>query len=94
MLAGESATTIARRPCGWSSAYSIAEHAAPRLADDGVAAADPEVAVERDELALEQLAVQKSAGASGQVLALAAAELVVEDAGRGRTGDRSAIGST
>ena len=42
------------------------EHAAPRLPDDDVAVGDPELVRERDELVLEERAVQKSTGASGR----------------------------
>src|SRR4051812_17899108 len=56
------------------------EHAAPRLADDGVPLVDAEMARQRDELVLEELRRPEVGRRIGQVLAVATAELVVEDA--------------
>ena len=70
------------------------EHRAPRLADDRVAVGDGEVPGELGELVLEQPGCPEVDGRVGQELALAAAELVVEDAGAAepaQVGDRLAV---
>ena len=70
------------------------EHPAPRLADDRVPVGDAEVPRELGELVLEELRRPEVGGRVGQELALAAAELVVEDAGAAgpaQVGDRLAV---
>ena len=70
------------------------EHPAPRLADDRVPVGDAEVPGELGELVLEQPGCPEVGGRVGQELALAAAELVVEDAGAAepaQVGDRLAV---
>ena len=86
MLAGESATTIARSPAGWSSACSIASIPPHDWPTTAYRSAIPSSPRELDELVLEELRRPEVGRRVGQVLALAAAELVVEDAARGRTG--------
>ena len=59
----------------------LPEEAAPRLAEDVVAVADPEVVDEVRELAHEELDRPEVGAALGQVRRLAVSELVVEDDG-------------
>ena len=62
------------------------EHPAPRLADDRVAVGDPEVTRQLTKLVLEELRRPEVRGGVRKMLALAAADLVVQDARRGRSG--------
>ena len=94
MLAGESATTIARSPAGWSSACSIASIPPQDWPTIAYRPAIPRCRVSSDELVLEELRRPEVGGRVGEMLAPAAAELVVEDAaaaGPGEIGDRLAV---
>jgi hypothetical protein len=67
------------------------QHPAPGLPDHVIAPGDPELIDERPELVLEELGGPERRVGVGQVIALAVAELVVEDArapGAVQLGDR------
>ena len=94
MLAGESATTIAAQARRVVERVLHREHPAPGLPDHGVPAGDAELRGQLDQLVLEELRRPELGGRVGQVLALAAADLVVEDAGAAvpaQLGDRLAV---
>ena len=71
-----------------------AEHPAPGVADEVVAAVDPEVLQERLELVGEEVGGPERRVGVGQVLAAPVADLVVEDARAPADRSAPAIGAT